>query len=403
MKLPSSLTLPSGTKIRLRAASTPKTPRAREPGAPLFSEVLALFDDGVVTLDGKDVRDLELSDFHVLRAVLTKAGFVEEEEIAIDCANCGEKIALRPCARLEIGPYVDGEIDDPELDAREETGVPHHVEGLGDVTLRPRTVRQAEPLLRALAAAPFEITPEVADAMGIEGPSAEDLADCDDEAFDEVAELFLRATYPLRLGAIVFCPACKARNDVDAPYERELAPSMHVDRGETALPSFEAFADRAHAIAAPMLAEIPGEKVELVIDGGTPAVDDGGEPLLGSYVPPYPGDLGTPSRPPTVTVYYRTFAAIDAEEGPFDWEAELEETIEHELEHHVYWLKGDDPMDAAERAEIDREAMRVVGRREAARRTMSSFGESLTDFVRRTWPLWLIALAVLLLGLYASR
>ncbi len=404
MKLPSSLTLPSGAKIRLRAASTPKSPRAREPGAPLFSEVLALFDEGVVSLEGKDVRDLELSDFHVLRAVLTKAGFVAEEEIEVECANCGEEIAVRPCARLEIGPYVDGELDDPELDARDETGVPHHVPGLGEVTLRTRTVRQAQPFFRALARKTFEVTPEVAEAIGVSGPGADELAACDDEAWDAVSELFLRATYPLRLGAIVFCPSCNARNDVDAPYERELAPSMPTSRGEaTALPPFDAFADRAHAIAEPMLASLPGDKVELVVEGGTPAVDDGGEPLLGSYVPPYAGDLGAPSRPPTVTVYYRTFEAIEADEGRFDWEAELEETIEHELEHHVYWLKGDDPMDAAERAEIDREATRVVGRRESTRRAMTSFGESLGDFLRRTWPIWLIALAVLLLGLMTQR
>ena len=30
---------------------------------------------------------------------------------------------------------------------------------------------------------------------------------------------------------------------------------------------------------------------------------------------------------------------------------------------------------------------------------MSSFGESLADFAKRTWPLWLIALVVLVLTL----
>jgi hypothetical protein len=139
-----------------------------------------------------------------------------------------------------------------------------------------------------------------------------------------------------------------------------------------------------------------------VVESGTPAVDDGGEPLLGSYVPPYAGDLATPSRAPTVTIYYRTFRAIEADGGPFDWEAELEETIEHELEHHLFYLRGDDPMDAAERDAIDHEALRLIGRREATRRTLGSFGESIADFTRRTWPLWVIALAVLLMTIYGG-
>jgi hypothetical protein len=403
MKLPPSLTLPSGAKVTLRAATTPKTPRARKPEEPLFSEVLALFDDGVVVLEEQDVRDLPLSDFHVLRAVLTKHGFVTEDEIEVACANCGEKIRLRPCAKLEIGPYVDGELEDPELDALEASGVAHDIEGLGVVTLRPRTVRETEPFFAAVAKQVLDITPAVVEALGISGPLAEDVAECDDDAFGELCDLFLRTHYPHRLGAIVFCPKCNARNDVDAPYERELEGRVRETGEVTAVPAFEVFADHAHAIAEPLLASIPGEKIELVIDAGTPAVDDGGEPLLGAYVPPYPGGLDAPSRPPTVTVYYKTFCAIEADEGPYDWEDELEETIEHELEHHVYWLKGDDPMDAAERDEIEREALRVVGKKEAARREIASFGESVADFARRTWPIWLVALAVLLLTLFSSR
>ena len=67
-----TLTLPSGTRVDLVLGEAPESPRARKPGAPLFSEVLALFDEGVVSIAGKDVRDLALPDFHVLRAVLMK-------------------------------------------------------------------------------------------------------------------------------------------------------------------------------------------------------------------------------------------------------------------------------------------------------------------------------------------
>jgi hypothetical protein len=234
------------------------------------------------------------------------------------------------------------------------------------------------------------------------------LADCDDEAFAGVTDAFLDAYYPMRLGGVAFCPKCNARNDVDAPYEREFAAAGTARRRQEEaavrwppLPAFDAFAERAERIAAPLIEEIPGERVELVIEGGTPAVDDGGEPLLGSYVPPHPGDHSTPTRPPTVTIYYRTFRAVEQDEGPYDWEDELRETIEHELEHHVYFLRGDDPMDDEERAEIDREAVRIVGRREAERRAASSFVASLRDFARLTWPLWIIALVALLLTIFS--
>jgi len=393
-----TLTLPSGTRVELVLGDAPESPRARKPGAPLFSEVLALFDEGVVSIAGKDVRDLTLPDFHVLRAVLMKKRWVAEDEIAFTCANCGADIDARPCEKLEIGPYLDGELDDPELDALDDAAV--EIEGLGEISIERRTVRQAEPLFRALARPPFDVTEEVVEAMGIRGATASELAEVDDDAFDDVSDAFLRANYPLRLGAVFFCPKCKARNDVDAPYERELATRARDELAAAAtnLPPVEDFAERAHAIADPLLAEIPGEKVELVVDDGTPAVDDGGEPLLGAYLPPYAGDLANPSRPPTVTLYYKTFAAVEADEGPYDWEAELEETIEHELEHHVYYLRGDDPMDAAEREEIAREAVRVLGKKEAARRELGDFASSFGDFFRRAWPLLLIALAAMLLS-----
>ena len=145
------------------------------------------------------------------------------------------------------------------------------------------------------------------------------------------------------------------------------------------------------------------QRPELIVEDGVPAVDDGGEPLLGAYLPPPPKDAPVPTRPPTVTIYYRTFSRIEAEEGPYDWEGELRETIEHELEHHLYFLRGDDPMDEEERAEIGREAVRVVGEREATRRALAGFGLSIPDFFVRAWPLLLIGALVLLISLAESR
>jgi hypothetical protein len=378
-----------------------------------------------VRLD-RDPRDLPLADFHVLRAVLTKAGFVHEDEVSIMCGNCQAEFPVRPCGALEIGPFVDGELDDELLDATapfdEELDVLPVPIGNGapatTVVLAARSVRQAEPLHRALAEEALDVTPVVIDAMGIValGPLrdpqriADVLTGCDDEAFAGVTDAFLDAYYPMRLGGVAFCPTCKARNDVDAPYEREFAPTSFVGRRHRAhvageglepLPEFDAFAELAARIAEPLVAEIPGEKVELVVDGGTPAVDDGGAPLLGSYVPPHPGDPSAPTRAPTVTVYYRTFVTMQDEDGRFDWEGELRETIEHELEHHVYFLRGEDPMDDEEHAEIDREAVRIVGRRETGRRVATGFVASFRDFAVRTWPLWIIALVALILTLLA--
>jgi hypothetical protein len=339
----------------------------------------------------------------VLRAIVTKAGFVAEDEVELDCHNCGELLVLRTCDKLEIGPWLDGELDDPELDRTLELGVPldiapvpiGRVRQAKTVTFGPRTVREAMPLFSALAKDPLDIDEAFVTAMGIRalGPITEPsaiahaLSECDDEAFTSVTDAFLETHYPLRLASDVICTKCKAKNTALAPSLREfeLGPvdaseadeeddavgprRRRPDDGEwTPLPPLEEFVELAHEIAEPLIAEIPGETAMLVVEDGTPAVDDGGVPLLGSYVPPPPKDLPVPTTPPTVTIYYRTFAALEREEGPYDWRGELTETIEHELEHHVFFLRGDDPMDEEEHAEIDREAVRVIGRGEAQRR-----------------------------------
>ncbi len=446
--LPRTLTLPSGTRVTLRRTSSGEATAARPgEGEPLFSEVLGLFDRDVSLTKGRtklDVHDLPLADFHVVRAFLTKAGLVHEDEVEIDCHNCGELLAVHPCEGLETGPWEDGELGDPELDRTSELGVPletlpirlGHVRQATTITLAPRTVREAMPFWAALVRDPLEIDEDTVRAIGIDaigplrdpGRIARAIEADDGAAWDAIADAFLAAHYPLRLACDVFCPKCKARNTVDAPIERELEPppdaALHGELGarsrltteggppsteseevreHDALPPLEDFVELAHAIADPLIAEIPGEKVELIVESGTPAVDDGGEPLLGSYVPPPPRGAPVPTQPPTVTIYYRTFERIEREEGPFDWEAELRETIHHELEHHIFHLRGDDPMDEEEHAEIDREVVRVVGRGEATRRNLAAFGLSIPDFLRRGWPLIVLGALALALGLAEGR
>src|SRR5688500_13511929 len=153
-----NLTLPIAGRVNVRLKVRPERPSARAPRAPLFSEVLALFEDGFVEIEDHDVRDLALPDFHVLRAVLMKKGFVEEKEIEIACENCDEPMRVRPCDKLEIGPWLDGELGDPELDALDDDA--------------RRTVREAEPIFRG------------------------------EEDVQEIADVFLASNYPLRLGAV---------------------------------------------------------------------------------------------------------------------------------------------------------------------------------------------------------
>jgi hypothetical protein len=442
--LPRTLTLPSGTRVTIEQTDEHDAPEPVQE-APMFGDVLALFAHDVRlwreeatgrAMAPLDVGDLPLADFHVLRGVVAKAGLVREEEVEIECHNCDEPIVVRPCEGLEVGPWEHGEADDPELDRTAAFGEPlptrpislGRVRSAHTVTLAARSVRDAMPLFAALGRDPLVIDEAVVGAMGITavGPVnslariARALRECDEAALESVTSAFLEAHYPLRLACEVFCPKCKARNTIDAPALREFerAP-FEGDRrsgaaaieggaeqqGRRPLPQLAEFVELAHAIADPLIAEIPGEKAELLVDDQVPAVDEGGEPLLGSYVPPPGRDEPVPTRPPTVTVYYRTFVAMEREEGPFDWdwEEELRETIEHELEHHVFFLRGDDPMDEAEHAEIDREALRVLGRTAATRRTLAIFGSSIPDFLVRAWPLVLIAAVVLAITLAEGR
>lgn len=427
---PRALTLPSGRRVHLREG-TPSTEEATEPEG-LFSGARDVLADGTIVLTGDDgapldMNDLALGDFHVIRAVLTKDGVLEEPEIEITCRNCEAKIAVTPCAGLEIAPWEDGDLGDEELDTTLPFGEPieiptiplGRVRSASTVTFAARTVKQATPLFVAFEQGIPAITPAIVEAMGITAlgneTNAEKIADalstCEDDAFDAITDAFLASHYVLRLGSAVQCTECRARNDVDAPSDREMdpvGPRPHAgatdDEAEgKAFPTLEEFVARVNDLGAPMLDATPGGgDIELVVDDGTPAVDDGGEPLLGGYEPPVIDGFGGTTRPPTITLYFRTFLAMWNDEGPYDWEDEVHETIEHELEHHVYFLDGADPMDEAEHAAIDDEARRLVGSKEAKRRVVKSFGASLGDFVKRAWPLLVIAFVALLLTLWTQ-
>jgi Zincin-like metallopeptidase len=413
-ELPRAVQVPSGRVVHLDAKRTAKKKRAHVAGEPLFAEAIDAFESGDVAMraDGVPITvyALDLRDFHALRAILTHAGLLAEEEVEIRCRNCDAEIHHAPCAAMPLGPFVDRELRDPELDETLDLGAAHEIpevplgrrRSARTVTLSPVTVDDAAPLFRALARPTLSFTGDVVRAMGILELGAEKnpariaraLSSATDEAWGRITELYLAAHYPPRLFSIALCPKCGARNDVDAPYEREFEPGVPESRppeeSHDELPAFEAFAERGRALSGELFAEEGVEGISFVVEGGVPAVDDGGEPLMGAYVPGTPGDMGAPSRAPEITVYYRTFRAIWDEDGPFDWDAELAETIAHELEHHLGYLAGDDPMDDDERAEIEGEAMRVLGKRAVVREGVRTLGHDAKDFFVRTWPVWLL-------------
>jgi ribosomal protein L40E len=411
--------LPSGRVVDLVASAS--GPRARAPKDPLFSELLARVDGGELALveggSRVDPRSLELRDFHALRAIATRLGWVAEEPVTVACRNCGQSLDLRPCAALQLGPFVDGELDDPELDATLDLSAAYPIPAVSlpgggearEIRLRRVAVAEAAPLHRALRRRRLALTASVVRAMGIVSLGSETrpaaiasaLSRGSEEAWGAIGDWFLQAHYSPRLAAVVLCSKCGARNDVDAPYEREFEPSALAaltgqsnEATEVFFPDFDAFAAHAQgafdAIAGPSAAH-----VRLVLDDNVPEVDDGGEPLMGSYQPPG-GDVTAPVGNGAVTLYYRTFRAIWDDDGPYDWQAEVDETLDHELEHHAGWRAGDDPMDDDERAEISAERVRLVGRRTAARQGMSALGVDVRGFLARTWLIWLIVAAATL-------
>jgi hypothetical protein len=425
VKPPRSVQLPSGRVITLAPRARAMTARRRARGAALFAELSEMIDAGDLALRGDAgapvlLGDLALADFHALRAIATHVSWIEEETIDFPCKNCGAAISVAPCAALALGPFVDRELGDPELDRTLDLSTAHaipDVKLLGggvarDVRFEAVSVARAAPLHRALAERSLAVTANVVRAMGIASLGSETSAArtaravsrCSEAAWRTITDLFLDAHYPPRLFAIALCSGCGARNDVDAPYDREFVPwhgeddlsEIRARSNGDVFPTFDDFDARANAIGTELLRPFEDKNVLLVVDGGVPACDDGGEPLLGSYVPPYAGDATTPSRAPEVTVYYRTFRAIWDDEGPYDWESELRETIEHELEHHGGHLRGHDEMDEEERRAIDDEAAKVLGKRALARGSVRALGTDFGGFMRRTWPIWLLLIVVTL-------
>jgi hypothetical protein len=400
--------LPSGASVELTDAA---------PELPELSGVFAPDLAGVRAAPSQPLDELPLADLHTLRAIAKKLGLSPEPPISIRCRNCDHAFDVVPTSTFELGPYRDGELDDPELDAPFDFSREHAIdpddERFSGVRLEPVSVGRARALHEALAGQ-FRVTSRVVRALGIvslggetsPGRIARRLREASDETFDRVAAVFEDAHYPPRLVAPHACPECAMVEWVPVPAERELTvsaaggtehlrpegePFMDVDRFEAAVRDA---ADRIYR-------ELGVAQIDLSVIDGPAECDDGGEPLLGCYRPPEPEGL-IPKRA-EVRVFYRTFAAIWEDEGAYDVAAEIDETLRHELEHHFGHLAGDDPLDDDERAEIDLERARRVGRSETQRRALRAVTGDFGDFLRKTWPLWLLAAAITVLAVIAER
>ncbi|MDB4995660.1 MAG: hypothetical protein JWM74_3092 [Myxococcaceae bacterium] len=417
--------------VRARGEVRPRPPQLAKSKS-LFSGALELFSSGDVELlaaktkEPIDVRSLALADFHALRAIATHEGWLTEEPMDLACTNCDTAFEHAPCAALAMGPFLEHALDDAELDATLAFGEPHPIlplrvgeRGRGrearEIVLAPRTVAEVAPLHAALARDGLvTCTPAIVRALGIvalgdekdPGTIARALRDADDPAFTSVTNTFVLAHYPARLFSVAHCPSCGARHDVDAPEDREFTLDANAGtRSETEapFPDFDTFAEASRAIGASLIPEAEG--IVFLVEGGVAACDDGGDPLLGSYVPPGPGasDGSTPTRPAEISVFYRTFRGAWQDDPAFDWEAELHETIEHELEHHFAYLAGDDPMDDDERRAIADEAAKIYGTREPLRHEARALGRDVGGFFQRTWPIWLLIVVATIAVTLAER
>jgi hypothetical protein len=116
--------------------------------------------------------------------------------------------------------------------------------------------------------------------------------------------------------------------------------------------TFETFQRTSEA----MLSEIPEEFLEglqgvHVLEQAKKEPDLVGVYRLGEYLDPgFDSFLGgNPGLGRHIALYYGSFAALARGNPDFDWEAELWDTLTHELQHHVESLAGDHSLIEADR------------------------------------------------------
>ncbi|MEM1417470.1 MAG: hypothetical protein AAGH15_21415 [Myxococcota bacterium] len=355
------------------------------PEEALAGPLLAALATGRVRLEGEggapvDVEALPLTDFHLVRDLAERAGVLAPgPEAPLSCLNCDAPI--RPKRRgAPLEPLLDPPADvlAAERDAPAVRTLARPLTSLAALEMRVPTVAAARTLWRRLGDDVLTVDARLVRALGLRGIAqqrrwqrapaalARWLERAPDEAYEVVLAGFDAIVYPPRLALPVVCGTCGARDDAPAPSTRELEiDPMAWERlfgaaeVTSSLPDMDAFAALARRFADEVFAARGVANLELLVEGGTPPVDDAGAPLLGSYLP-IPGDEDDPRDRFQIAVYYRTFAS-EHEAGGFDVEAELRETLDHEVEHHLHHLSGHDPLDAEERREAREELVRTYG------------------------------------------
>ncbi len=391
------LTLPSGIPVRVRTAGE---------GAPIDDDVvsgkrmfagrmLRALESGRLVVEGlpSAVDDLSLADFHALRDAAFRVGAIAEHVDPEErrCRNCEAALDPRP----EDAPLAD-------LDRWYVEREPEPFEGpfpLGSrirvgrtdaetFVMEPVTVGRAKPLWRVLASEASGITPRIVRALGVRalgdvtdpGAIARALDRAPDDVWAVLETAFLLLNYAARSHFPYVCPKCGALHDLLAPAEREFDFEPHAEDlllagrradsvHETAepFPDPDGFAKMALRIGREVYRDRGVRNVELVVDEGVPPVDGSGEPLLGSYRPIVDEDAAGYSEVRfQIDVFYETFAKM-YEDAPFDLEAELRDTIDHEVQHHLAYLSGKDAVDEEERAEALAELERTYGARAVRR------------------------------------
>lgn len=405
------MTLPSGRVVTVRRAGSPEAePLADDvvEGREIFAgRALRALSGERLVVDGlgdDGVLGLTLRDYHALRELAVRVGSIADEVAEYPCRNCDATIRVDP---------ADADVDEI-LRRYEGDPAPERDWSLGQTVRLPRrrktrtiriepvTVKDALPLWAALAGeGAWTITPEIVRGMGVRSIGDERnpkllarvLARLPDEVWANVEEAFLGVQYSDRAFLPWACPACGALHEIDAPALREM-DGMQRDGGggePDRFPTAEDFERMVERIAPEVYAERAVRNLAIRVEPGVPAVDDGGEPLLGSYEP---RTGGAPEELEfLITLYYRSFQKMWTEEGTYDVEAEIRETIDHEVEHHLYYLQGYDPKDAEEREEIRRDLVKTFGAPTVRRYVAAGLVAEVWRFARFAWP-FLLALAI---------
>lgn len=401
MRFTGPVTLPSGAVVHVRVPGDAAAVSDDSfGGQPLFGgRLLQAVEQGcfVVQRGGQPLRseggllDLPLRDYHALRDVAERLGAIEADPAELTCRNCGAVLVADPTrAPLDdLDAWYADDAPPPEPPLRLPEPVPLDSEETRELVMTPVTARDALPLWRALMGGrDVRCTPELVAALGIGGLGTERRPDrvvralegASDAIWEAVGAWFILVNYAERSSVPVVCRECGTVHDVPAPSTQEMEPApetfravlaeatAHPGGAPEAFPDEEAFAAMVDAEGEAVYRERGVRHIALVVDPEVPPVDGSGEPLLGSYAPLHRGDpAGYTDLSFEIRLYYRSFLNQWEQEGPYDVRAEIRETLDHEVDHHLHFLSGHDPMDEAEREEALRELQRTFGRRAVRR------------------------------------